>query len=68
MTFGYDIAPLLGYDAENRVVVRVHEHARALALTYNMQGEWSGLYWSVELTATGTLFIEEVRLYPELDM
>ncbi|MBM4032256.1 MAG: hypothetical protein FJ291_10765 [Planctomycetes bacterium] len=65
--FGFEIGPLVRWDEENSLVVRVHEQSRALALMYNMQGEWSGLCRSVELTATGPRFIEEFRVYPELD-
>lgn len=65
--FGFDISAVLRFGAENHVVVRVHEYSRALALLYNMQGEWSGLYRDVELTATGARYIEEFRLYPEPD-
>lgn len=64
--FGFEVSKLFKA-GENTVVVRVHEEARALALVYNMQGEWSGLYRSVELTATGKHSIEEFRVYPELD-
>lgn len=66
--FGFDISTIARFDMENTVVVRVHEQSRALALVYNMQGEWSGLYRSVELTATGGRFLEEFRAYPELDL
>jgi beta-galactosidase len=51
----------------NALIVRVHEENRELACAYNWQGNWSGLYRSVELVATGNRYLEELRLYPDVD-
>ena len=50
--FGFDVTDLLDYSAENVVIVRVHEKNREFGMAFNWQGNWSGLYRGVELTAT----------------
>jgi beta-galactosidase/beta-glucuronidase len=51
--FASDITDLIKEGGDNLVVIRVHEADRWLGLAYNWQGSWSGLYRSVELSATG---------------
>ncbi|NQU09711.1 hypothetical protein HQ590_02895 [bacterium] len=65
--FGFEVTPLIKCGARNELVVRVHERHRLLGLAYNWQGNWSGLYRGVELTATGESFLESLRLYPDAD-
>ena len=65
--FGFDVTQVVRVDADNDLVVRVHEKHREFGLAYNWQGNWSGLYRGVELTATGEQFLEYLRLYPEVD-
>ncbi len=49
-------------DGDNTVVVRVHEHHREFGLAFNYQGNWSGLYLGVELTATGETYLRQCTL------
>ena len=59
--FGFEVGPLLRPGADNDLVVRVSEHHRLYGLAYNWQGNWSGLYRAVELTATGRITEEQGR-------
>ena len=63
--FGFDVTDLL-VRGKNRISVRVHEGERWLGHAYNWQGNWSGLYRSVELTATGRSYLDRVWLRPDL--
>ena len=63
--FGFEVTDVLRFDKENWLAVRVHEKDRDLGLLYNWQGNWSGLYRGVELTATGRQFIEDFRTNPD---
>ena len=65
--FGFDVTGHARLDAQNDLVVRVHEHNRIFGLAYNWQGNWSGLYRHVELTATGPCCLERLWLYPSVD-
>ena len=65
--FGYDITDRVDWDGENLLVVRVHERDRWMGHTFNWQGNWSGLFRSVELTATGAQWIDECRILPDVD-
>jgi len=65
--FVFEITDLARRGADNDLVVRIHEHNRLYGLAYNWQGNWSGLYRGVELTATGESFLSEVRLLPDVD-
>ncbi len=65
--FAFDATGVARAGAENHVVVRVHEHHREFGLAYNWQGDWSGLYRGVELTATGPAWIEQLQLQPDAD-
>lgn len=58
--FGFDITDLAHSGEPNWVAVRVHEANRLLGLAYSFQGNWSGLYRDVELTATGSPFLERL--------
>jgi beta-galactosidase len=65
--FGFEVTGLARQGADNEVVVRVHEHNRLYGLAYNWQGNWSGFYRDVELTATGAAALHEVRLLPNVE-
>lgn len=56
----------LARPGQNDLVVRIHEHNRDLGFTYNWQGNWSGLYRSVELAATGPAYLERLWLWPRV--
>ncbi|MBM3500222.1 MAG: hypothetical protein FJX74_16315, partial [Armatimonadetes bacterium] len=64
--FRFEVTNLLRHGADNDLVVRVHEHNRLYGLAYSWQGNWSGLYRDVELTATGAAALSEVRLLPDV--
>lgn len=65
--FGFEVTSIVRADRENRVAVRVHEQSRLFGLSYNFQGNWSGLYRGVELTAAGPVFLQRVKVYPDVD-
>ena len=65
--FGFEVGDLLKAGEENALVVRVHEASRIMGLAYSWQGNWSGLYRSVELTATRESFLERFWATPEVD-
>lgn len=65
--FGFDITKLIQFDKENFIVARVHEQARQMGFSFNWCGNWSGLYRGVELTATGICFLDQFRIYPDVD-
>ena len=64
VSFGYDMTPHIRFNEDNFLAVRVHERDRYLGFAYNWQGCWSGLYRSVELSATGSSWIEHCFLHP----
>ena len=65
--FAFEATKHLRFGGDNFLAVRVHEQNRWLGLAYNWMGLWSGLYRSVELTATGEAWIERCWIYPDLD-
>lgn len=65
--FAFEITDLARVDSENLAVVRVHEQDRLLGLSCSFQGNWSGLYRDVELTATGACRLEHVWLLPDIE-
>jgi len=65
--FGFEITNLVKPGAEHWLAVRVHEADRIYGFAYSFQGNWSGLYRDVELTATGDNYIEQCRLHPDVD-
>ena len=66
-SFSFNITGYVDCSKENLVCVRVHEKNRILGLAYNWQGNFSGLYRGVDLTCTGSSYIEYMRLYPDVD-
>lgn len=64
--FGFEITGI-ARDGGNDLVVRVHERHREFGFCYNWQGNWSGLYRGVEITAAGKSFLERFSLYPDVD-
>jgi len=65
--FGYDITPHVHFNENNFLAVRVHERDRYLGFAYNWQGCWSGLYRSVELSTTGSSWIEHYFIHPSME-
>jgi hypothetical protein len=65
--FGLEISQAVRRGAQNDLVVRIHEWNRELGATYNWQGNWSGLYRGVELTATGPTDLGRLWLRPEVE-
>jgi hypothetical protein len=65
--FALEITDLVRPGVQNDLVVRIHEYNRPLGFSYNWQGHWSGLYRSVELTATGPACLERLWLWPQPD-
>ena len=63
--FAFDITPHLCWECENTLVVRVHEYHREFGMAFSWQGNWSGLYRGVELTATGASYLRQCALYPD---
>ncbi|MHB9025007.1 MAG: glycoside hydrolase family 2 protein [Armatimonadota bacterium] len=63
--FAFDVTPFVHMERENVLVVRVHENHREFGLAFNYQGNWSGLYRGVELTATGATCLGHCRLLPD---
>jgi hypothetical protein len=63
--FALEITDLVRPGAQNDLVVRVHERNRHLGFSYNWQGNWSGLYRGVELTATGPAYLDRLWLWPQ---
>jgi len=63
--FGFEITGLVKPGKEHWLAVRVHEEARMYGFAYSWQGNWSGLYRDVELTATGPACLESLALYPD---
>ncbi len=65
--FGFDITTLVQPNATHDLAVRIHERHREFAFAFNWQGNWSGLYRPVELTAVGAARLAHVALNPDLD-
>ncbi|MHB0938883.1 MAG: glycoside hydrolase family 2 protein [Armatimonadota bacterium] len=65
--FGFEITGLAQPGKEHWLAVRVHEEARMYGFAYSWQGNWSGLYRDVELTATGESYIDMCWLHPDAD-
>ena len=65
--FGFEITEAMSSSTDNLLVVRVHEKNRLLGLAYSWQGNWSGLYRGVELTATGPSYLERFWAHADVD-
>ncbi|MBI4026440.1 MAG: hypothetical protein HY360_15755 [Verrucomicrobia bacterium] len=65
--FGFEITAVVRWDGSNTIVVRVHERNREFGHVYNWEGNWSGLYRNVEITATGACFLESCAIHPDVD-
>ncbi|MDD5707029.1 MAG: glycoside hydrolase family 2 TIM barrel-domain containing protein, partial [Kiritimatiellae bacterium] len=65
--FGFEVTSVVRFGEDNRLAVRVHEENRLLGLCFNAQGNWSGLYRGVELTATGPAFLRHVQVHPDVE-
>ena len=65
--FGFEVTDVVDADGENLLVVRVSEQDRAMGMAFNWQGNWSGLYRGVELTATGASYLDQVWIHPDVD-
>ena len=65
--FAFDVTEVARRDADNELLVRVHERHREFGLAYSWQGNWSGLYRGVELSATGPSWFERCTVLPDVD-
>ena len=65
--FAFEISDFLQPGKANHLAVRVHERNRWLGFAYNWQGNWSGLYRGVELTATGSIGFERFWVCPSVE-
>ena len=65
--FAFDVTAAVRRNGPNELLVRVHEQQREFGLAYSWQGNWSGLYRSVELTATGPCWLERCAVLPDVD-
>ena len=65
--FAFEVTRRVLFAADNFLAVRVHEQNRWLGLAYNWMGNWSGLYRSVELTATGEAWLDRFWGTPNVD-
>jgi len=65
--FAFEVTDVVRFDDENQLVVRIHEKNRLFGLVYNWEGNWSGLYRSVEIVATGHNLIQWCATYPNVD-
>ena len=65
--FAFDITSLVRRSGSNDVVVRVHERNREYGLAFDWQGNWSGLYRGVDLTATGPAWFERCAVLADAE-
>ena len=65
--FAFDVTDAVKRHGPNELLVRVHEKHREFGLAFSWQGNWSGLYRSVELTATGPCWFERCAVLPNAD-
>ncbi|MBS3762567.1 MAG: hypothetical protein KGZ25_04585 [Planctomycetes bacterium] len=63
--FAFDVTDKVQRSSENELVVRVHEKNRQFGLAYSWQGNWSGLYRGVELSATGHCWFKRCTVLPD---
>ena len=65
--FSFEVTETMIKDGPNVLAVRVHEQDRIMGLAYSWQGNWSGLYRGVELTATGAARLGGVAIHPDVE-
>ncbi len=65
--FAFDVTDAVRRDADNELVVRVHEKHREFGFAFSWQGNWSGLYRGVEFSATGPCWLARCDVLPEVD-
>ena len=65
--FGFELTDLVKFGEENFIAVRISEADRIYGLSFTYCGNWSGLYRDVELTATGSCYMESFIVYPDAD-
>jgi beta-galactosidase len=65
--FAFEVTDLARPGDQHWLAVRVHERNRQFGMAYNWQGNWSGLYRGVELTATGASYITRCAILPDVD-
>ena len=65
--FAFDVTDAVRRAGENHLLVRVHEKHREFGLAFNWQGNWSGLYRGVDLTATGPCWLGRCEIWPDVD-
>mgnify|MGYP006883580560 CR=1 FL=1 len=49
------------------LLIAANVGAGAMGMAFNWQGNWSGLYRGVELTATGPSYLDQLWLHPNVD-
>ena len=65
--FGFEVTEAIRFGEDNTLVARVHEQDRMLGFAFSWQGNWSGLYRDVELTATGASALAQCAVLPDVD-
>jgi len=65
--FAFEITEHIRAEGDNALAVRVHEANRDLGFSFSWQGNWSGLYRAVELTAGGASFIDALNCQGDVD-
>lgn len=65
--FGFDVTAALSFNDENFLAVRIFEEDRLYGYSFDWMGNWSGLYRTVELKATGNFFLSKCWLHPDVD-
>lgn len=65
--FAFDVTDAVRRDGNNVLAVRVHEHHREFGFAYNWQGNWSGLYRGVDLSATGPCWLDRCAVLPDVE-
>lgn len=63
--FGFELTGRVTPGQEHILTVRVSEEDRLYGLAYSWQGNWSGLYRGVELSATGPTCLQSLELVPD---
>ena len=65
----FDVTDWIACDEENRLVVKIDNREENMALFshLNHYSRWGGLYHSVELEAAGPVWIESLRIMPDID-
>jgi hypothetical protein len=65
----FDVTDWIACDEENRLVVKIDNREENMALFshLNHYSRWGGLYHSVELEAISSIWIQSLRVIPDID-